>query len=70
MKKHVEMIIDYIVVGEDYQYFDNHGIITRCQDCMHWVPSQRNKCFGSCDMDALMRPMDYFCANGRRREHE
>ena len=27
--KHVEMIVDYVVVGEDFQYSDNHGILTR-----------------------------------------
>ena len=33
--KHVEMIVDYVVVGEDFQYSDNHGILTRCRDCKH-----------------------------------
>lgn len=30
---HVEMIIDYTTDGTDYQYNDNHGILTRCRDC-------------------------------------
>lgn len=36
MSKHVEMIIDYTVVGEDYQYNDNHGVLTRCVDCKYF----------------------------------
>ena len=34
MRKHVEMIIDYIVMDEDFQYNDNKGILTRCKDCI------------------------------------
>lgn len=26
--KHVEMIIEYLTDGTDFQYFDNHGTIT------------------------------------------
>jgi hypothetical protein len=36
MSKHVEMIIDYTVVGEDYKYNDNHGVLTRCGDCAYY----------------------------------
>lgn len=39
MSKHIEMITDYIVVGEDYQYNDNHGILTRCKDC-NWYDAE------------------------------
>ena len=34
--KHVEMIIDYITDGSDYQYSDNHGVLTRCIECKYW----------------------------------
>ena len=34
--KHVEMIIDYITDGSDYQYSDNKGILVRCRDCKWW----------------------------------
>lgn len=33
--KHVEMIIDYVVDGDDFQYCDNHGILIRCKDCRY-----------------------------------
>ena len=33
--KHVEMIIDYIVDGDDFQYCDNHGRLIRCKDCKY-----------------------------------
>lgn len=32
MKK-IEMIIEYTTDGTDYQYNDNHGVLTRCKDC-------------------------------------
>ena len=35
MSKHVEMIIDYIVDGDDFQYNDNHGRLTRCGECIY-----------------------------------
>ena len=34
--KHVELIIDYLIDGEDFQYFDNTGKIVRCKDCKHY----------------------------------
>lgn len=30
---HIEMIIDYITDGADFQYNDNHGVLVRCKDC-------------------------------------
>lgn len=33
MVQHVEMIIDYVVDGDDFQYNDNRGSLTRCKDC-------------------------------------
>lgn len=35
MIKHIEMIIDYIIDGDNLQYSDNHGRLTRCMDCTH-----------------------------------
>ena len=34
--EHIEMIIDYIIDGSDYQYNDNHGILVRCRDCKYF----------------------------------
>ena len=36
--KHIEMIIDYSVDGDDFQYHDNKGILTRRKDCMRVDP--------------------------------
>lgn len=36
--KHVEMIIDYVTDGTDFEYCDNHGVLTRCRDCGYWIP--------------------------------
>ena len=34
--KHIEMIIDYVTDGSDYQYNDNHGLLVRCKDCKYF----------------------------------
>lgn len=34
--KHVEMIVDYLVDGDDYMYSDNRGVLVRCRDCKWW----------------------------------
>ena len=42
LSKHVEMIIDYVIntdQGEDFQYSDNHGVLTRCKDCLRVDPA-------------------------------
>jgi hypothetical protein len=31
--EHVEMIVEYLTDGSDFQYYDNHGTIIRCKDC-------------------------------------
>ena len=49
MSKHVEMIIDYIVDGDDFQYNDNHGLLIRCKDCKylgefaHYILHEKDK---------------------------
>lgn len=40
--KHVEMIVEYLTDGDDFQYFDNHGTITRCRDCIHYSENKSN----------------------------
>jgi transcriptional regulator with XRE-family HTH domain len=40
--KHVEMIVDYLVDGDDYQYSDNKGILVRCRDCKRWNANMKN----------------------------
>jgi len=31
LSRYVEMIIDYVTDGTDFQYGDNHGVLTRCR---------------------------------------
>lgn len=70
--KHVEMIIDYVTDGTDFEYCDNHGVLTRCRDCKHYAfadnrafgfPVKRCEWTGFEDVDA-----DDFCSRAERRE--
>ena len=68
MSKHVEMIIDYTVVGEDYQYNDNHGVLTRCGDCKYYrtdfdVP--QCEC-GEFELGLLYPKPDDYCSKAER----
>jgi len=38
MAQHIEMIMDYVVVGDGaaFQYSDSHGVLVRCKDCIHF----------------------------------
>ena len=36
--EHVEMIVEYLTDGSDFQYYDNHGTVIRCKNCKHWIP--------------------------------
>ena len=61
---HVEMIIDYVTDGSDFQYCDNHGVLTRCRDCKHWREDH------TCREHSLVSPMMAyeFCSRAERRE--
>ena len=75
--KHVELIIDYLIDGEDFQYFDNTGKIVRCKDCKHveYTPASSwkrpyacritSKGLGYCPDDG-----NGFCPYGERKENE
>ena len=41
-RQHVEMIIEYIRYGGNYQYFDNHGYLTRCMDCEYFLKDKKS----------------------------
>ena len=38
--------------------------IVRCRDCKHWVNAPVADGFNSCELDALIRHEDFFCAAG------
>jgi len=64
--KHIEMIIDYITDGTDYQYNDNHGILTRCCDCQYYDTGMNPpECTSD---DGLMYPdSDEYCSRAVRK---
>lgn len=62
--KHIEMIIDYIVDGEDFQYNDNHGVLIRCRDCKYRL---NHYCHHE-DTYGLYVHMDGYCSRGERRD--
>ena len=68
MSKYVEMIISYIVDGDDFQYNDNHGVLIRCKDCKYYVPDM-----GCCDhiggitYAESVKELD-FCSKAEKRE--
>ncbi len=66
--KHVEMIIDYIVDGEDFQYSDNHGVLIRCKDCKYFDPLNENVDYNFCDAWAGGTNEDMFCGFAERKE--
>ena len=64
MKK-VEMIIEYTTDGTDYQYNDNHGVLTRCKDCK-WFKDAEDKEFRTC-IYSLMPVDSYdYCSKAER----
>ena len=63
MNKHIEMIIDYLVDGEDFRYNDNHGTLIRCKDCKHW-----NKLMFMCSKNSGEWKPDDYCSFGERKD--
>lgn len=41
--------------------------IVRCRDCKHWFNAPVADGFNSCELDALIRHEDFFCAAGEKR---
>ena len=44
------------------------GRLVRCKDCKYWHDAPAADGFNSCEMDALIRYEDFFCANGERKD--
>ena len=66
MSKHIEMIIDYVIDGSDYQYNDNKGILTRCGDCVFANPYDRVCNWGG-GLGGTIGKLD-FCSKAVRKE--
>ena len=67
---HIEMIIDYITDGTDFQYSDNHGVLVRCRDCKYYW-SEYMTCtkheMNQARATALKAEKDFYCGYGTRR---
>ena len=68
MSKHVEMITDYIVVDEDFQYSDNHGVLTRCKDCV-FADGQSRACRNPDGLRGELGELDYCSKAVRKVDH-
>lgn len=63
--RHEEHIIDYLVDdAPNYEYYDNHGMIVRCRDCVHY--RELNYCYHL----NRHKPNDWYCADGERKIEE
>lgn len=41
--------------------------IIRCKECKHWYDAPAIDEYNSCELDALIRHKDFYCANAERR---
>ena len=64
---HVEMIVDYVVDGDDFQYSDNHGVLIRCRDCVH-NKARSESGNANCELYYGMTDQMGFCHMGERRD--
>lgn len=42
--------------------------MVRCGECKHWIRIKKDCILASCELDALVRCEDFFCANGERKD--
>ena len=72
MKEHkrVELIETYLKIGNDYQWFDNHGELIRCRNCKHWW-KEKGLCTHPNTMDGniccLECKADFFCGYAEKK---
>lgn len=65
---------DYECGADDACYIVNHiqaadvQPVVACADCKHWKRIKKDCILASCDLDALVRCEDFYCANGEKRE--
>lgn len=65
-RKHIEMIIDYVVDGDDFQYNDNHGVLTRCKDCVNFEPIMEDIAYCKNGKYTKFTSPDDFCSKAER----
>lgn len=44
--------------------------VVRCGECKHWKRIRNDCILASCELDALVRSEDFFCADGERKDGE
>ena len=42
--------------------------LIRCKDCRYWYDAPASDGYNSCEMDALIRHKDFYCADAERKE--
>ena len=65
MNERIEFIEEYIRVDSDWQYYDNHGVLIRCKDCVCFRTDEKGITYCA-SMGVQMKPED-FCSYGERR---
>lgn len=69
-QKKVEFIESYIKIGNgDYKWNDNHGELIRCKDCEKRSSFGEEK-MGFCQKDRRWHSLDWFCADGERKQND
>lgn len=56
--KHIEMIIDYVTDGTDFQYNDNHGVLIRCGNC-RYADGKHRRCMAHGGLTGELAEDDY-----------
>lgn len=60
--EHVEMIVEYLTDGSDFQYYDNHGTVIRCKDCALYGTNECNMRHGFMGIKD-----DDYCSYGEKK---
>lgn len=60
--EHVEMVVEYLTDGSDFQYYDNHGTVIRCKDCALYGTNECNMWHGFMGIKD-----DDYCSYGEKK---
>lgn len=60
--EHVEMIVEYLTDGSDFQYYDNHGTVIRCKNCALYGTNECNMRHGFMGIKD-----DDYCSYGEKK---
>lgn len=65
MMEHVEMVVEYLTDGSDFQYYDNHGTVIRCKDCALYGTNECNMRHGFMGIKD-----DDYCSYGEKKMND